>query len=122
MIIVYLETINRNRALNNLFKNYIIQQILHHHSEQPPNGTQQLFSGLLKGEKFVKTVRFGIHQPRILDWDGLFQAALVSSAIFYKIWAFLKPEDSLKVEEKQIIEFSESHRLRLRLPLIQSSV
>lgn len=49
MIIIYLETINRNRALNNLFKKeYIIQQILHFPPEQPPDGIEQVFSGDVK--------------------------------------------------------------------------
>lgn len=85
MITVYLETINRKCALNNLFKNYIIQQILHRHPEKPPHGTQQLFSVLLKGEMVVTEVRMGTHQPWGSGWNGLFRATPVSSAIFYKI-------------------------------------
>lgn len=128
MIIVYLETINRHPALNNLFKNYIIQQVLHHHPEQPPNGAQQLFSGLLLRRKCLWAhSRLGTLQPLGLSWNGLFWATLVFSAISYEIWAFPKPEDSLKVEEKQIIikKILESICMLsdwLRHPLIQSSI
>lgn len=61
----------------------------------------------------------GTHQPWGSGWNGLFRATPVSSAIFYKIWAFPKPEGSLKVGEKQIIKFLESIYIlsdRRRLP------